>query len=132
MNIKRRARNPGPSLPTRNMLWMTRWLLSVFRHRCGDLFFHSVEVERRALLHGRIVDGAHGELCHYLLDKHEAPELVHEPVHIEIASSISVHTRETHFLERIQTQVDQNRHVRMILGTEPAAGLGNELVLVVV
>jgi hypothetical protein len=73
---------PGPSSPTRNRPWMTRRLLSVFRHRLPNLFFHCIQVEGCALLHGRIIDGGHGELRHFLLHKHEAPELVHEPAHV--------------------------------------------------
>ena len=39
---------------------------------CLDLRFHGIEVEARALLHRRELDGGQGYLCYFLLDKHEA------------------------------------------------------------
>src|SRR5271170_8031952 len=69
----------GPCEPPARL---TLCLLSVFCHRCRDLLFHGIEVEGCALLHGWIIDSGHDELCHFLLHKHEAPELVREPVHI--------------------------------------------------
>jgi len=66
-DLPARARN-GPSTTKER-------LLPVFLHRLRNLRFHCIEVEARTLLHGRIVDGCHGEFCHFLLNKDEAPEL---------------------------------------------------------
>ena len=48
----------------------------LFLHRFLNLCFHSVEVEARPPLHGRILEGGLGQLPDLLLDEHEAPELV--------------------------------------------------------
>src|SRR5579864_1927050 len=107
-------------------------LLSVFCHCFCDLRLHGVKVERCPLLHRRIIDSSHGQLPYFLLHKHKAPELIHEPVEIHVTSPVSVLRRKTHPLEGIETQVGKDRHVWMVLGTEPASGLSNELVLEVV
>src|SRR4029453_3246346 len=53
-----------------------RLLLAHCGPGCLDLRLDGIEVEARALLHRRELDGGHGELHHLLLDKHEAPEFV--------------------------------------------------------
>ena len=54
---------------------VTLRLLSVLRHGFRDLRLYGIEVEARALLRRRELDGRHGQLRHFLLDEHEAPEL---------------------------------------------------------
>ena len=100
-------------------------------HSRRDLGLHGIEIEGCALLHGRILDGGHGELRHFLLHKHEAPELVDEPIHKVVTSPVPVRARKAHFLEGIHAQVGDKRHVWMVLGAEPTAGLHDELVFVV-
>ncbi len=46
-----------------------------------DLRLHGIEIEARALLHRRELEEGL-ELRHFLLDKHEAPELVLEPIEV--------------------------------------------------
>ena len=57
---------------------VSRLLPGVLLHRFCDLRFHSVEVEARALLHGRILDRGHCQLGDFLLHEDKAPELIHE------------------------------------------------------
>ena len=60
-------------------------------HHFVDLSFHGLEVERGWRLHRRIVDRCLGELGHFLLDHHEAPELAGiEVVHVPAAQRIQV------------------------------------------
>src|ERR1700724_4468078 len=47
-----------------------------------DFRFHSIEIEACALLHWREFDRSHGQLLHLVLDEHEAPEFVLEPVKV--------------------------------------------------
>ena len=75
-----------------------RLLPCVCLHGFLDLRFHGIEVEARALLHGRVLEGRHGQLRHLLLDEHEAPELEPEPVKILVRSVIS--RRATGFARR--------------------------------
>jgi hypothetical protein len=93
---------------------------------CLDLRFHGIEVEARALLHRRELDCSHGDLRHLLLGNDEPPELLLEPLEFFQGS------RETCALQRIQTQVHENRHVVMNGAAKPAIGLVNEAILVVV
>jgi hypothetical protein len=53
---------------------------SVRLHGPFDLFFDSVQIEARALLHWRKFDGCLGDLGHLLLHEDETPELVSKPV----------------------------------------------------
>jgi hypothetical protein len=59
-------------------------LLLVSLHGLIDLCLHGIEVKARALLHRRELNSSLGQICHLLLDKHKAPELVQEPL-IEVA-----------------------------------------------
>src|SRR5438874_11911271 len=53
-------------------------LLYPLRH----LRLHGIEVEARAALHRRVIDEALEGLAHHLLDEHEPPELVLEPIEV--------------------------------------------------
>jgi hypothetical protein len=86
-----------------------------------DLRFHGLEIEARALLHGRIIDGRHGQLAHYLLNEHEAPELILEPGEIVLRSAESSY-RIVKTFERIETKVRQYGCVNLDLGPYPAWG----------
>src|SRR5439155_2504695 len=78
------------------------------------------------LLHRRVLDERLGVLCHLLLYKNEAPELVHKPIHV-LKGSCQAGT-----LERIEFEVDEDRHIDLDRPAKPAAGLVDESVLVVV
>jgi hypothetical protein len=57
-------------------------LLPLSLHCFLNLRFHSLQVEAGTLLHGWVLEGGHGQLGHFLLHKHKAPELVLEPAEI--------------------------------------------------
>ena len=57
-----------------------RLLRGVRLYRPLDLCLHSLEIEARALLHWRELDGSLSNLRDLLLDELEPPELVREPV----------------------------------------------------
>ena len=97
-----------------------------------DLRLHRIEVEARALLHGRELDGRHRQLRDLLLHEHEAPELVLEPIEVLLRTVLGAVSGPARALERIETQVDQVWHVRVGLLTQPPAGLVDEAILVVV
>ena len=112
---------------------MLRLIRAMFPHSLRDLCFHGVEVEARTPLHRWILDGRLSQLRHFLLDEHEAPELVEEPVKIFVGSDIAIATTgPCSVFEGIRAQVHQNRYVGMVLGTDPAAGLANEAILEIV
>ena len=81
---------------------------------------------------GGILDGRLGELRHFLLDEHEAPELVLEPLKYSCAPSSVPLSGQVQALERVEAQVDQGRHVEVNLAAEPAIGLFDEAILEVV
>ena len=97
-----------------------------------DLRLHGVEVEARALLHRRELDRGHGQLLDLLLDEHEAPELVFEPGEVVLRPGLGPVVGPARALERIEAKVGQVGHVRLGLVAQPAAGLVDEAVLVVV
>ena len=78
-----------------------------------DLRFHGIEVEARALLHRRELDRGHRQLLDLLLDKHEAPELVLEPVEILLRPDLGPALRPSRALERIEAKVGQIGHVEL-------------------
>ncbi len=95
-----------------------------------DLRFHGLEVETRALLHGRIVEGRHGSFATFLLDKHETPEFILEPSKVLVRAVIPLPPGRA--LKGIQAQVCENRRVDMDLAADPAFGLVDEAILEVV
>src|SRR5436305_10535789 len=103
-------------------------LLHLFRH----LRFHSVKVEARAALHWRIIQEGLELLAHYLLHEDKAPELELEPIEVLLPTFFGPIVWPALALERIETQVDQVRHIRFSLFTKPTLRLTDEPVLVVV
>ena len=103
-------------------------LLHLFRH----LRFHCVEIEARAPLHRRVIEEGLEFLAHHLLDEDKAPELELEPIEVLLRPVFRPIAGPTLALERIEAQVDQVGYVHLRLGTEPAVGLVNETILVVV
>src|SRR3954451_12192924 len=113
-------------------------LPSAFRRRLRLLHllchfgFDSLEVEARALLHRRILKEGLERLAHYLLDKHETPELVLEPIEILLCAFFGAVVGPASPLERIQPQVSNVGDVELRLFAEPAVGLVDESEFVVV
>ena len=68
-------------------------LLGDCRPRCFDLRLQRIQVETRAFLHRRKLDSSHRELFDLLLNKHEAPEFVLEPVEILLRSFLGTAVR---------------------------------------
>jgi hypothetical protein len=99
---------------------------------CGDFRLHGIEVEACAFLHRRKFDRSHGQFLHLLLNKHEPPELVFEPVEVLLRSEFYPTIGPAGALERIETQVDQDRHVRLGFFTQPAGRLVDEAILEVI
>src|SRR6266404_2670502 len=106
------------------------------RLRLGHLFrhlrFHCVKVETRAPLHRWVIEKGLKFLAHHLLDEHKTPELELKPIKVLLRSLFGSVLRPALALERIKAQVDQDWHVKVWLGTEPASGLVDETILVVV
>ena len=67
-----------------------------------------------------------------LLDEHEAPEFVLEPVEVLLRPGFGPALGPARALEGIEAKVGQERHVDMGLLAEPAAGLLDEAILEVV
>ena len=86
-------------------------------HPLRHFRFHGVKVEARATLHRREIEEGLNLLAHYLLDKHEAPELVFEPIEILLRPVFRPVAGPARALERIKAQVGDVRHVRMRLFT---------------
>src|SRR5206468_5027000 len=95
-------------------------------HLLLELFLQPLQVEARALLHGRELDEGLGVLPDLLLHEDEAPELVHEPVVVGDRSA------DPRALEGIETEIDENGPVDLDRAAQPAVGLIDEPVLVVV
>src|SRR5438094_1374906 len=101
-------------------------------HLFGHLRFPCVKVETRAPLHRREIEEGLKFLRHHLLDKDKTPELELEPIEVLLPPLFGSVLRPALALERIKAQVDQDWHVKVWLGTEPALGLVDETILVVV
>src|SRR5207245_8625142 len=86
----------------------------------------------RASLHRRVVEEGLEFLAHHLLDEDKTPELELEPIEVLLPAFFGSVLRPALALERIKAQVDQDRHVKVRLGTEPPLGLVDETILVVV
>src|SRR5882724_9490597 len=104
------------------------------RCRPGSLYFrfHRIEIEARASLHRRKLDRSHRQFFHHLLNKHEAPEFIFEPVEVLLRTEFGLAIGPPRALERIEAKVSQVRHVRFGLFAEPAARLVDETILEVV
>src|SRR5438034_6083247 len=103
-------------------------LLHPFRH----LRFHSVKIEARAPLHRRVIEEGLEFLAHHLLDEDKAPELELEPIEVLLRAFFRPIVWPSLALEWIETQVDQIWHVNVRLFTQPALGLIDETIFVVV
>src|SRR5262249_3096476 len=96
------------------------------RDRFLDLGFDGLQVEARALLHGREVDGRLAEFGHFLLHEYTAPELENIPV------VVSERVGQASALVGIEPKVGDDRPINLHRGAEPARGLISEPVFVVV
>src|SRR6476469_8827800 len=88
-----------------------------------DFRLHGIEVEARALLHGRKLDRRHRQLFHLLLHKHKAPEFVFEPVEVLLRALFRAAVGPARALERIEAKIDQVWYVNLGLFAEPASRL---------
>ena len=107
-------------------------LLADCRLGCRDFRLHGIEVEARALLHRRELDRRHGQLRHLLLDKHEAPEFVLEPVEVLLRPSLVPLSGQPVRSKGSRRRLVRYGHVGLGLVAEPAAGLVDEAILEVV
>src|SRR5258708_20879909 len=103
-------------------------MLQLFRH----FSFDRVKIETGAALHWRIIKKGLECLAHYLLDKYKAPELEFEPIEVLLSPLFRPMVWPALALEGIDEQVDEIRPINVRLFTQPAVGLVNEPVLVVV
>ena len=97
-----------------------------------DFRLHGIEVEARALLHRRELDRGHGQLLHLLLDKHEAPEFVLEPVEVLLRADLVPLSGQPVRSNGSRRRLTRIGHVRLGFFAQPAAGLVDEAILVVV
>ena len=91
-----------------------------------SLFAISALTASRLKLAPRCIGGILEEglefLAHHLLDEHEAPELVLEPVEVLLRAFFRAVVGPAGALERIEAQVGDVGHVRMGLLAQPACG----------
>src|SRR6476660_5821344 len=97
-----------------------------------DLRLHGIKIEARTPLHRRKLNRRHRQLLHLLLNKHEAPEFVFEPVEILLGAFFGPAIGPAGPLERIETKVDQIGYVRLGFVAQPASRLVDETILEVV
>src|SRR5437016_375174 len=119
----------GGAVSSRAVMWR---LSGDRRSRGRYLGLDRIEVEARAPLHGRELDRRLRQFLHLLLDEHEAPEFVLEPVEVLLRAVLRSAVRPACAFEGIETQVDQRWHVKLRLVAQPTAGLIDEAVFVVV
>src|SRR5439155_2841766 len=103
-------------------------LFHLFRH----LRLDGIKVETRASLHRRVIQEGLKFLAHHLLDEDKAPELELEPIEVLLRAFFRPIVWPSLALEWIETQVDQIWHVNVCLFTQPALGLIDETIFVVV
>src|SRR6266480_3680734 len=103
-------------------------LFHLFRH----LRLDGIKVETRASLHRRVIEERLKFLAHHLLDENKAPELELEPIEVLLRAFFRPIVWPALALKRIETQVDQVRHVNVRLFTQPTLGLVDETIFVVV
>src|SRR5215468_6371820 len=91
-----------------------------------DLFFDRFQIERSRRLHRRKFNESFGELGHDLLHEYETPELIGKPRIVVDGSTQAC------AFERVQPNIGQNRKIRLYGAAQPATGLVDEAILVVV
>src|SRR5215471_10197432 len=91
-----------------------------------DLFFDRFQIERSGLLYRRKFNETFGELGDNLLNENAAPQLISKP-RIVVDGS----TKACAF-ERVQPNIGQNRKIRFYGAAQPATGLVDEAILVIV
>src|SRR5207249_9919564 len=101
-------------------------------HLVRHLRFDGIKIETRAFLHWRIFEEGLEFLAHHLLDENKAPELELEPIEVLLRAFFRPIVWPSLALEWIETQVDQIWHVNVCLFTQPALGLIDETIFVVV
>src|SRR5258706_5939876 len=101
-------------------------------HPLRHLGFHCLEVEARASLHRWVIEEGLEFLGNYLLDEHEAPELELEPIEVLLPPLFRPVVRPARALERIETQVGDDRNVGMGFFAQPSFWLVNKTVLIIV
>src|SRR6266702_5184384 len=117
--------------PTWRSVAPLRGLLGDCIPRGRNLLFYGIQIETRAFLHRRKFDCRHRQLLDDILDKHEAPELVLVPFPVLQRTVLGEIFRKARSLERVETKIDDSRHLRLDLVAEPATGLVDKAVLVV-
>ena len=96
-------------------------------HPLRHLRLDRFEIEARAALHRREVEEGLEFLADDLLDEHEAPELILEPVEILLRAVLRPIVRPARALERIEAQVGDIGNVGVGLfaeGRGPRGGAG--------
>src|SRR5215475_6465281 len=91
-----------------------------------DLLFDRFQIERSRRLHRRKFNETLGELGHDLLNENETPELIGKPRIVVDGSTQAC------AFERVQPDIGQNRKIRFYGAAQPATGLVDEAILVVV
>src|SRR4051794_20633672 len=82
-------------------------------HPFGHLCLHRVKVETRAPLHWGVLKEGLEFLAHHLLDENKTPEFILEPLEVCLAAFLRSAVGPGCTLERIEAQINQNRHVPM-------------------
>ena len=101
-------------------------------HPFPQLRFDCVKIEACAPLHRRVIEEGLDFLAHYLLDEHEAPEFILEPIEVLLGSFFRPVVGPARAFKWIKAKIGDVRHVRMGLFTQPAMGLVDEAELVIV
>src|SRR5262249_34740604 len=99
-------------------------------HLLLELRFQRLQVEGPALLHRRILEEGLGVPADFVFHEHEAPELVGELVVERERAAASA--RQARALERIESEIDDDRPIDLNRAAQPTARLIDEAVLVVV
>src|SRR4029077_1144274 len=94
-------------------------LLGHCRSGSFNFLLHGLKVEARALLHGWELDGRHGQLLNLLLNKHEAPEFILEPLKVFLRPRGSLINGPSCALERVESQIGQEWHINLDFGPKP-------------
>src|SRR5258706_507786 len=97
-----------------------------FGHLLSHLRLDCVKVEAGSPLHRRVIEEGLDFLAHYLLDKHEAPELELEPIEVLLRPVFRPVAGPACAFERVKSQVGDVRDVWMGLFPQPAGGLIDE------
>src|SRR5215831_18483848 len=91
-----------------------------------DLFFDRFQIERSRRLHRRKVNETLGELADNLLNENAAPQLKGKPRIVVDGSTQAC------AFERVQPNIGQNRKIRLYGAAQPATGLVDEAILVII